>query len=616
MKTFWKFTSRGGPDLASIVFDFEIFSNCSHEPVSLFFRLSFWPGADRFTRATLVAPGSPGEASSVCSKMPMHQGAPPPGRLTVNDVESRQGQAWDEMMHVQVEETIQQFVDEMQIEMEGSILSDYMTAELRRLRRRPPTRPSGLQISETRTSRYNTVRDQEYGRASRCRADWAQTMIWEHVGPEDVLANPDREFENLTRLPKAKFDEIVLKAATSGRFRASIYEPVAHEPGVKLGRYAKCTTPLAVRILSCLRHLATGDSWNSIQYATHIDAETLRCFYHKFMPWFVDTYYQEWVTGPSGIGFSCVDEVEASEKMFRRLGLPGIVTSMDGVHCAWDKAFHAIKWQFVGKEGFATVGWNVHILANGKICYIAPPQPGATNDKTYLRHDALIAAMRFDSLFTDRSWRVHTQDGSTANLPGCSSLCDNGYHQWDCCMAGYKWPLNQADTKWACRMESVRKNVERVFGQMKMRFRVLKVPFLYTQKQPLDKIDRDFKACAILHNMLQHAHNLDTIGQYESDWTKLAPDMQRARARLREINGDDRGIMTGHQAHHPDRCLGGAPVPTEIDAGFERRRQAMVSHFCAVTHPDFDDGSNPMDVALWLKPAAECRTNTTYGEEE
>ena len=116
--------------------------------------------------------------------------------------------------------------------------------------------------------------------------------------------------------------------------------------------------------------------------------------------------------------------------------------------------------------------------------------------------------------------------------------------------------------------------------------------------------------------LAQYAHNLDTIGQYESDWTKLAPDMQRARARLREINGDDRGIMTGHQAHHPDRCLGGAPVPTEIDAGFERRRQAMVSHFCAVTHPDFDDGSNPMDVALWLKPAAECRTNTTYVEEE
>ena len=134
----------------------------------------------------------------------MHHGAPPPGRLTVNDVESRQGQAWDEMMHVQVEETIQQFVDEMQTEMEGSILSDFMTAELRRLRRRPPTRPSGLQISETRTSRYNTVRDQEYGRASKYRADWAQTMIWEHVGPEDVLANPDREFETCTAVSDAR----------------------------------------------------------------------------------------------------------------------------------------------------------------------------------------------------------------------------------------------------------------------------------------------------------------------------------------------------------------------------------------------------------------------------
>ena len=76
MKTFWKFTSRGGPDLASIVFDFEIFSNCSHEPVSLFFRLSFWPGADRFTLATLPAVDFPkveSADSDVVVSLPQNQ---------------------------------------------------------------------------------------------------------------------------------------------------------------------------------------------------------------------------------------------------------------------------------------------------------------------------------------------------------------------------------------------------------------------------------------------------------------------------------------------------------------------------------------------------------------
>ena len=55
-------------------------------------------------------------------------------------------------------------------------------------------------------------------------------------------------------------------------------------------------------------------------------------FYHEFMPWFVRTHYEDWVTGPSGIGFGSAAEVEASERMFRQMGLPGIVTSMDGVY--------------------------------------------------------------------------------------------------------------------------------------------------------------------------------------------------------------------------------------------------------------------------------------------
>ena len=124
----------------------------------------------------------------------------------------------------------------------------------------------------------------------------------------------------------------------------------------------------------------------------------------------------------------------------------------------------------MGKEGFATVGWNVHILANWKIIYIAPPQPGGTNDKTFLRHDALIGSMRESPLFTAQKWRVHV--ANVNEIQGCASLCDGGYHEWAVCMAGMKHPVFQNEGSWACRMESVRKNVERVFGQMKTRFRV------------------------------------------------------------------------------------------------------------------------------------------------
>ena len=52
--------------------------------------------------------------------------------------------------------------------------------------------------------------------------------------------------------------------------------------------------------------------------------------------------------------------------------------------------------------------------------------------------------------------------------------------------------------------ESVRKNVERVFGQMKTRFLVLKTPFYESGRSAVDRIHRIFQTCAILHNMLLH----------------------------------------------------------------------------------------------------------------
>jgi hypothetical protein len=532
----------------------------------------------------------------------MHMGARRPGIPTRDEIADRESQAWDEMVNAMMEEHIARYLEGVEARSLAAMVQDRAL----RARMPMPKRPNGVQISRFRRPRYVLAQENAFF-ASRRRADWATTLAWEHVGPEDVLANPAQEFKNLTRLPREQFDAIVEAAAVSGNWCVSRYEPVAEVQGV---RSSAVSAPLSLRILAVLRHLATGDGWTSMFTQTKISAPTLRQFYHEFMPWFVQTHYAEWVTGPSGIGFSTAEEVEASEKMFRQMGLPGIVTSMDGVHVRWDRAYDRIRHQFVGKEGYPTVGWNVHVLANGKIVYIAPPQPGATNDKTFLRHDRLISQMRTEDVFTGRQWKVYTRSGGTATLSGCASLCDNGYHQWECCMAGYKHPLLDEDTRWSSRMESARKNVERAFGQLKMRFRLLKVPLLYGQHMALSKVHLAFQACAILHNMLMHVHGLDTIGHCESDWARTAPDVQRARQRIREIQASRRMLpaASGHQALHPHWCAAtNSWVEMEIEAGFQQRRQAMVDHYMRVIQPGFDDGRNTGDVAMWLRTAASCR---------
>ena len=52
-------------------------------------------------------------------------------------------------------------------------------------------------------------------------------MLWEHLGPEQPLTQPEKEFENLFRIPRTLFDDILRHAAASGRWYVNADEPAA-----------------------------------------------------------------------------------------------------------------------------------------------------------------------------------------------------------------------------------------------------------------------------------------------------------------------------------------------------------------------------------------------------
>lgn len=166
---------------------------------------------------------------------------------------------------------------------------------------------------------------------SRRRGDWAHTRYWEHLGEAEVLTDPEQEFRNLTRIPRHMFDDILLKAAQSGRFPISRYEPIAKKLPRRAGRCADhLVCPLAIKIMGALRHLATGEPFRSIELGSNVGCDTIRLFFHQFTAWFVETYYAKFVVEQSGTGFDSLAEVQAAEALFRQMGLPGLITSMDG----------------------------------------------------------------------------------------------------------------------------------------------------------------------------------------------------------------------------------------------------------------------------------------------
>lgn len=100
---------------------------------------------------------------------------------------------------------------------------------------------------------------------------------------------------------------------------------------------------------------------------------------------------------------------------------------------------------------------------------------------------------------------------------------------------------------WSEWLESVRKDVECTFGILKARFRFLKNAVRYHYP---DLIEKAFKCCAILHNMLLKYDELDLV-----NWETLLPDDEE----VEEPNNEEE--IAEYNNNNPVQV----PLPMEMD---------------------------------------------------
>ena len=81
-----------------------------------------------------------------------------------------------------------------------------------------------------------------------------------------------------------------------------------------------------------------------------------------------------------------------------------------------------------------------------------------------------------------------------------------------CPMKAY---ANDQEMAWSTRLESVRKDIECVFGRVKGRWRLFKTGILFSTRE---KIDNAWFTACIIHNMLLRFDGLDKL-EKDMDWT-------------------------------------------------------------------------------------------------
>ena len=82
---------------------------------------------------------------------------------------------------------------------------------------------------------------------------------------------------------------------------------------------------------------------------------------------------------------------------------------------------------------------------------------------------------------------------------GAWKIVDNGYLNWSTTVPPFKNPLTYRQLRWSKWLESMRKDVECVFGILKGRCRILKVGI---RVHGIEATDNIWLTCCALHNML------------------------------------------------------------------------------------------------------------------
>jgi hypothetical protein len=99
-----------------------------------------------------------------------------------------------------------------------------------------------------------------------------------------------------------------------------------------------------------------------------------------------------------------------------------------------------------------------------------------------------------------KAWKAFGPDRRNLSFLGVYLICDGGHHHWPCLISPVKAGVpGSAVMKWSSKKESVRKDIEGVFGILKASFKFLKN---FHSLKHHASIDNALVTCCVLHNML------------------------------------------------------------------------------------------------------------------
>ena len=365
---------------------------------------------------------------------------------------------------------------------------------------------------------------------------------------------------------------------------------------------------LWVKVLSVLRILGRGVVFDECFDGSGCSESMIAEFFHSFLSAFVSRLLHCVVCPPK-----TREELNVHLRIYERLGMNGAFGSTDCTHIPLGKCPRSYANMCTGKSGKPTLAYSMTCSHARKIYHCSHGFAGSKNDKTISKFEVLLEAVEKEPLYTETTWTCFTEAGVVLERKGVYLICDGGYHKWYHMICGLKNTSSLAHTLWSCQMESVRKDVECLYGILKMRFGILARPLQYHSKTAPDylrKMNNIVWSCCILHNLLLGYDRLDSLWTEQdvlSTWYADADaevhasfDLsnaahqaiveKRAKSRLRLFRKSTLGLVRPRRnaalllsaaAGNRDEMvvLAGDLEPVEYDPSHTVRREELVESF-------------------------------------
>jgi hypothetical protein len=174
-------------------------------------------------------------------------------------------------------------------------------------------------------------------------------------------------------------------------------------------------------------------------------------------------------------------------------GFPGMIGSLDCMKWVWHACPKAWAGQFKGREKKPTIVLEAVASYDLWIWHANFGIPGSNNDINVIQRSELMNAVASNKI-PCVNYRINGRMRSTPYF-----LVDGIYPEYSFFVKPYSAPTDAKRQEFTRRQESVRKDVERAFGVLQSRWRVISTPSRYWYMPVMEDI---MYCCIILHNMI------------------------------------------------------------------------------------------------------------------